>query len=668
MSSEAEKYRPRSGKQASHLQKPNNKPSSIPRKKTRRIPFRFQSTTIMILLLLSAAIIQRFAYHYEYNRVSVFAKSPVSDAAAYHELARDLAEKNLWADQRSVHHTIGYPLALSMIYKGWGPNPLAVTCIQAALGMLNILLVLAIGKLLWGTTVGVLAALLTLLYGPLLFYETKLMPTILGMTFNLGFLFCFIKWKQDCYQSIKHGTFTGLLAGGAVAIRPDAVLIIIGAMSLVALDLIRKKTSPRLSVRVKPLIAAAISLLVFPAIGSLRVYASTGKFTPLPATGGITLYSGNNPSARGTYTPYKELTGDKRHQALEARRIAARISKTPPHKLDPYETSSILTRSVFKWWLENPLKTAKLAGLKIYRFFHASEPRSSYSFTSEKTEIKSLRLAPLTFPIIAMLALFAILTRSRSPQKTGSNTAVLKIYILVHLLTGVLFFVSTRYRAPVVPVLCLFAAASVHRLIVETPSFGKKHLLIATAFIAVIFSLHANILDSPENNRFIDAFNEGIALQNIDSHEHALERFQKARKIDPLSHHAWIQEGNSLTYLGRYRDAGKAYRKAMRIKPDFYQPHFNLGVIHARLGNVSQSLSHIEKAAALAPDNPTVRLTLAQMLLKTGDTARAREEFQNTISLAKDLDPDTAAQAQKHLRNLDRHPPPSKKTGLFPTN
>ena len=658
-----------------------SKKSSKRWSKFRHIPFEVTA----ISMLLVAAFIQRFAYHYEYKNVSVFARSPVSDAAAYHKLARSLAEKDSWADPESVHHTIGYPLAISMVYKSWGPNPNAVSIFQAALGVLNILLIVAIGKLLWGTATGVLAALLALLYGPLLFYETKLMPTVLGITFNLSFLFCFIKWKRSGYISVRKASFTGFSAGAALILRPDAALLILGASALTAYDLIKERTLPHTKkhpIRGKSLAAAAIFLLIFPAIGSLRVFSSTGRFTPLPATGGITLYSGNNPSARGTYTPYKELTGDKRHQAIEGRTIASRISGKAPQTLEAYDTSSILTRSVFKWWLRNPLKTIKLVGLKAYRFFLSSEPRSSYSFEWEKKEIRSLSTAPFTFPMILIMALLGILTTRKARKKptsdtessntassenessytassenessytASSDTALLEIYIFVHLFTAMVFFVSTRYRTPVVPVLCLFAATSIRRLIVELPRIKGKHLIAASAIMCAAFLLHLNPLDDVKDDEFINTFNEGIALQNSNLHQQALQRFRKARRIKPSSHHAWLQEGNSLAYLGRYHKAEKTYLKATAIQPDFHQPYVNLGVIHARLGNNRKALSYLEKAASLAPDNPGVRLALAQVLLKANDIPRARREFQKTKSLAKELDPDTAATAEKYLRSL----------------
>ena len=53
---------------------------------------------VCIVALLLAGVTQRLAYHREYLERSVLAQSPISDAASYHEMAKDLAQEGKWDD------------------------------------------------------------------------------------------------------------------------------------------------------------------------------------------------------------------------------------------------------------------------------------------------------------------------------------------------------------------------------------------------------------------------------------------------------------------------------------------------------------------------------------------------------------------------------------------
>lgn len=604
----------------------------------------FWATALVALAL--ASLLQKGAYHKEYAQKSIFSHSPISDAAAYDHMARELAQKGNWKDPRVCHHTLGFPLVLAGIYSLFGPRPSAATWFFGFIGLFNVALVLILGCLMGGRTVGVLAALLSLLYGPLLFYETKLMPTTITIFFNLCFLISLTLWRQSAYKSLWKGITAGVLGGITVLLRPNMGFMLVGACLWVSWELlgqqIKQKTE---STPIGSPMAALLGVLLILFLGALRVHTATKEWLPLPATGGITLFAGNNPKARGTYTPYKQLTGDKRNQAKEAKQIASRLSEKKPSQLSPRQTSHILTKHVFQWWMKHPWMALKLFSFKLYRFCIAQEPRSSYSLETEKTRIRSLRMAPLTFPVLLVLSLLGLLATRRRQD------CFLWIYMAGHLLVSTVFFVSTRYRAPVAPVLAIFAAQGIQWTVAKAPL--KKASIGAIVSLILIALLHINPFKNTSNQPFVDSFNEGIALKRQKRNKEALKRFGKAIKLKPSSALARVEKGNALTALGRFQEASLSYKKAIELNKTLYLPHLNLGIIACRRGHIQKGVLHLRRAVALAPKDPMARLRYAQGLLLSGDQKKARAELLQAISLAKGIAPDVALQAKRTLRDLD---------------
>ena len=604
------------------------------------------------------------AYHREYLEQSVLAQSPISDAAAYHEMAKDLAQKGRWADPKTAHHTLGFPLVLAGIYDLFGPDPRAAYGVQAFIGLINLTLVGLLGWTLGGPVVGVLAALLTLLYGPLLFFESKLMPTTFAVTFNLGLILSFLHWRRNGYESPAWGLATGALAGGSFLLRPNTLLLV-GALVVWAI-LDRRKAKEEANTQLPPnprwrfgvwpsLGAAFFGLASFMIVGAWRNHAGTGEWSPLPATGGVTLYAGNNPRARGTYTPHGPLTGDKRHQAAEAKAFAAQLSQKSPQKMGPYEVSREITSHVFTWWLQNPWKTLRLFGLKLYRFCLGAEPRSSYAYGKEKRSLESLKLAPLTFPFLLVFALWGLLGSPRREE------GVLWLYVGVHILSALVFFVSTRYRAPAVPVLAVLAASGARWWLVEARP--QKALLAGIGAGLLIFFLHLNPFHHSREERFVDTFNEGIALQRLGRHREAIQRARSAQEIKPGSAKAWVQEGNSLVARGRLFAAASRYRKATRIDDSFPLAHLNLGVVACRQNRFEECIAHLKKALSLSPRNPLMHLRLGQAYRLSGKKTLAREALQRAITLSKGSSIEVERGARRALRRLNESDTTSKARG-----
>jgi len=68
-----------------------------------------------------------------------------------------------------------------------------------------------------------------------------------------------------------------------------------------------------------------------------------------------------------------------------------------------------------------------------------------------------------------------------------------------------------------------------------------------------------------QENTAEDWFSKGQELQRNDSHEEALQAYEKAIQIDPESARAWMGKGNALLSLKRYNESMEAYERAVEI-------------------------------------------------------------------------------------------------------
>jgi tetratricopeptide (TPR) repeat protein len=83
-----------------------------------------------------------------------------------------------------------YPYFLALCYAVSGRSVVAVKVVQIVLGLLTLVLTYATGALLADATVGLVAAALAAVYGPLVFHESMLIPEAIGVPLHAGAFYC----------------------------------------------------------------------------------------------------------------------------------------------------------------------------------------------------------------------------------------------------------------------------------------------------------------------------------------------------------------------------------------------------------------------------------------------------------------------------------------------
>ena len=138
-----------------------------------------------------------------------------------------------------------------------------------------------------------------------------------------------------------------------------------------------------------------------------------------------------------------------------SQRLAEKASGRP---LKPSEVSRFYFRQGLRYWAEQPGGALGLLLHKLVLFWTPRElgnNKDPHFFTDRFTPI--VRLLPLSFIVIAPLALAGVVLRWRDWR------ALMPLwgFVVVYTAGVVAFFVNSRFRAPIVPVLLLFAAEAV---------------------------------------------------------------------------------------------------------------------------------------------------------------------------------------------------------------
>ena len=134
-----------------------------------------------------------------------------------------------------------------------------------------------------------------------------------------------------------------------------------------------------------------------------------------------------------------------------------------------------------------------------------------------------------------------------------------------------------------------------------------------------------------------ELFYEQALLYNFaEQYAKAIASCDKALKIKPDKHEAWLNRGNALGNLGRWEEAIASYDKALEIKPDYHDAWFNRGVALANLGRFEEAIASCDKALEFKPDDPGVFYNKACCYALHGQADLSIQNLQRAINLNPD--------------------------------
>ncbi len=600
-------------------------PSETPLPPAREIPR-------SLALVLIAAALFRVAYFLLYRR-SVFFDGLILDSSVYDAWARAIATGD-WIGSEAFYFPPLYPYLLGILFRAFGPSYAPVYVAQMVLGLLNLLLIYRLGLALFGARTGILAAAGAALYGPFAFFETKILGTTLGLTLNLAALLMLVRAENAAaapgWRRPRRWFLAGLAIGAASLCTPASVLL---ALLCAAAWVVRGLRAPR--ARRPPgglAVPAALLAGTFAALLPVLAHNLYVAGDPLlfSGQGGITFYQGNNPRAKGLYDVVPGFTGSPELQPREEKQIAERESG---RTLRRSEISAHFFRKGLAFIAASPGPWLGLEVRKIGYLLGDYEASTEYSIYLERDWVPWLRAAALPFAVIAGVGAAGLLGRRRALRRERAGTGLL-LYTLYAAAVPLLFYVSSRYRLPLVPALLIYGASFVDGLLRQARERGAAQVMQDPGVVAAL--LLALLSFFPLGGKSVTAeanvhYNIGSLLAERGRHEEALVEYDRALADWPTNTFALINRGNSLDKLGRSDEALASYRRAEEAGPKFWKAYTSQGVVLHRQKRLEEEAEVYRRG--LAAGGAEAQYLLGTTLDALGRPDEAVEAFRQAIRM-----------------------------------
>jgi Tfp pilus assembly protein PilF len=606
---------------------------------------------------------------------------PTLDASYYLDLARRINHGNGWPVDPHFFGPL-YPWLLSGLFHIAPAQPLTVQIAQSVLGLVTLALLVATVRRRLGSAAAWATAALYILSGPILAMENIVLMESVMLFLATAALSLWPDSERRPLTHLAFGLTCGLMATG----RASFLLLPVAALLFSMRKPGRQKPHDAGHAQAHSRGRLLLALLII--VGSLAPLVpqiihqtrTTGHLQILTLNGGMNLYIGNNPRARGIFSSPPELD---MNDDLTARRSA---SIQAGRTLTLEESSQFWMDRALGFMREQPGRALWLLGRKALLFLSPREIPQLYNFETLEESTPPLRVAFMRFGWVLPLAVLGVLAGSRrlgmfsgsrrrgattrqdsssagSPtgeqeasgctrgpahpsQKRGIDHLIpWLVLIAVGWLQMIVFFATGRFRIAVLPGFLALAGVGVAYLI---DMVRRKRFLPIGLTVAAMIALQFLPAGYPADKaRAFDAFHLGNRHILDDHFAEALASYRKATELCPASGEAWHGTGVALYKMGRLPQAVDAFIEALKRMPHSAITYYSLGLTYHRLGEDERAVRALGAAVRFNPRRPDYHHDFGIALARIGRLDEAVREWQATLQ----LDPGHQ-DAQQHLERV----------------
>jgi tetratricopeptide (TPR) repeat protein len=388
------------------------------------------------------------------------------DTAYYVALGQKLAAEGPLAPIGAFFVSPLYVYFLAAIFAAGG-SLIAAQVVQIALGAAAVGLLFATTRHWFGERAAMVAASLAILTGLFSFNEVLILQSALDPFLVACALYALTRTTTGPPTSASAaaaGAALGLLALN----RPNALVFAVAAAVAVTINAGRRGV----------IVAAALVAVL--GVNAARNYAVSGDLVVIASHGGLNFYIGNHDRADGTYTPVPGVTPSIAGQAGESRRVAESMVG---RALSPAEVSNFFAARALDWMEENPGDALRLTLRKIAILFNRIDVPLNYSYAYFAKDASPMLRALAVGPwLLLPLGVIGLLWPSLRVRREGYW--VWAMFVPLYGAAVVLFFVTDRYRMPLLVPLCATAGAVLLRMFDLLRARRHGALAAATAAVA----------------------------------------------------------------------------------------------------------------------------------------------------------------------------------------
>jgi len=542
----------------------------------------------------------------------------LGDGQSYDEWARRLASGD-WMGSDVFYQTPLYPYLLGVVFTIVGHSLGAVRILQALFGAVSCVCVAVAGRTFFDRRTGLIAAALIAIYPESIFFDGLIQKSSLDLLLMAGLLASlarFVSGRRWWTMAIA-----GVVLGAFVLNRENAFVLI----PVLAVWLLLAFRPAPIGNRLTWIGALLAGVLLMTGPVALRNYSISGELAVSTSQFGPNFYIGNHLGASGTYKPLIAGQENANQERTDATVLAERAEG---RKLSPGQVSQYWFRRTMADIGAAPLKWASLMARKLLMTINTGEFVDSESLSEDAQFSWVLRVTRVfSFGVLLALAASGVwLTRAR-----WRELAVLYAIPLSLLTSIALFYVFSRYRYPVTPVLALFAGSAVAALF-QRPFDPRAWTAPAAAFL-IAGAISYLPLATPPTQTF---YNLAIRLSQMGRRAEAKPWLDRAIAVTPVDPMARLSLGRLYLENGEAEAAIPDLQRAVAMAPELAEAHATLGHALGLIGRTAEALTELETTVRLTPDAAAAHTNYGVALWYAGEREAAIAQYRETVRLQPD--------------------------------
>lgn len=521
-----------------------------------------------------------------------------------------------------------------------GESAFWVRVLQSMFGSISVVLIFLITDRLASRLAAISAGILAAVFSPFIYYDNMLLlesSQILLVILHLLWLLLALEKRKRAYWLLS-----GAALGCLIVFRSTHLLY---ALALLVYLFWNARRNKQIALR-RELIPCILVMLVTILPWTITNYQRENIFVPITSSSGFNFYAGNNDRAGGEYTMLTEvdILRDMNGHRFVERRIGRSMNSS--------EVSSYWFDQAFAWISVHPGDFLSLFLKKILLFWNQAElDQLGLSPAFIQQEYSTLLRLPLpNFFLITLLASAGI-AFAYSEKRTRTFQRITLMFVFASMLSTALFFISSRFRLPIAPVLLIYSGIAIHEVVNAMRKKAWKK--IGTALIASLamglFMTTLNISISPS---FSEEYNR-LGLLAFDSRDYSIAEKNFIQALDKKDNpRIRLNLANTYAAMHRLKEADSEYEAVIRSDPQNAIAYFNFGNFALQVNQPKQAYELWKKALRLDSTLAPAYRNIAVLYSQAGQLEVSKTYFEWYTRY--ESDPLQRSNALRDIENLRR--------------
>lgn len=544
----------------------------------------------------------------------------ILDERFHHEWAQRIAAGQ-FGDGQPFFRAPFYGFFLGAIYRLFGPEPAVARIIQHVIGAGACAMVFLLASRFWGRRHAWTASLVCAVCWILPFFEDQLLLDSLLVPLAVGLVWLLL----DAID--KQRTFGFVVAGavwGLAAITRPTFLVLALPIGFWLFSVFPGRR--RGAVRVFGLLLSGLAVFVLP----VTLYNTiVGRDLVLVSSqGGVNFYIGNNPQADGCSAVVPELgpTWTLRDCELLVRMDEGRDGR----RVKPSAVSGYFYRKGIEFILRNPGAWLRLTAKKVLLVLQPHEITNNRDPDFLRRYAGISAIAPNWLYLVSPLSLIGIFVVLRG----DGRQRIIALVVITYALTISLFFVNSRFRLPLIPMLAILASVGGWRLVELARSRRFRSLSRYGVFLlALVVLIDVDWFGVSAGTTAKSHYSLGLAYYQEGRPDLAMREFNTALRLEPSLPNANLARGTLFFEDGRMSDAKDSFRRELAVDPRNSDAMIDLSVLAQKDRAFADALAYARRAVATAPFRRRGRIQELSVLEAKGDHAAAKARAEEYVDL-----------------------------------